>query len=119
VDVTSPLWIGQDFLVHNFDCGVHWWTSCLMLDSDLIVSLFVLVLGMDIVVGVWSLSCFSLALTSLFKRFGLGLGLQPVSLLVPLLFPYNPFYYNLDISNTPCFCIVCYTLTNIRNFQLE
>ena len=39
--------------------------------SDLIVSLFVLVLEMDIVMEEWSLCCFSLALTNLFERFGL------------------------------------------------
>jgi len=42
-----------------------------MLASDLIVSLFVLVLEMDIVVEEWSLLCFSLALTNLLERFGL------------------------------------------------
>jgi len=40
VDVINLLWIGEDFLVHSFVCGVRWWTSCLILASDLIVSLF-------------------------------------------------------------------------------
>jgi len=57
VDVINLSWIGQDFL-HNFVCGVRWWTPCLMLASDLIVSLFVLVLEMDVVVGEWSLMLF-------------------------------------------------------------
>jgi len=43
-----------------------------MLASDLIVSLFVLVLGMDIVVEERSLCYFSMALTNLFERFGLN-----------------------------------------------
>ena len=38
---------------------------------DLIVSLFVVVLGMDIVVEEWSSRCFNLALTNLLERFGL------------------------------------------------
>jgi len=42
-----------------------------MLASDLIVSLFLLVLGMGIVVEEWSLCCLILALTKLFGRFGL------------------------------------------------
>jgi len=41
-----------------------------MLASVIMVSLFVLILGMDIVVGEWSLCCFSLALTNLLRGSG-------------------------------------------------